>query len=209
MELYIQPVRDVFQTNAYFYINEKTGHGCLIDPGAQPELLLRTIAERGWQIDQILLTHGHFDHTGAVAKLIDALNIPYYLHKDGLKYLQDDTLNLAKKYQRQGNIKATPTLIATETTLNLAQANINLQVYFTPGHSFDSITYYDPTTQIAFVGDLLYNNGPGIWNFPGGDKQQELRSIQEKLCVLPPAVRCFNGHTDPMTIEQVRQIVQM
>ncbi|MBR2734183.1 MAG: MBL fold metallo-hydrolase, partial [Selenomonadaceae bacterium] len=59
-------VRGIFETNAYFYIDDDTRHGFLIDPGAQADELLKIIGEHDWTIEKILLTHGHFDHIGAV-----------------------------------------------------------------------------------------------------------------------------------------------
>lgn len=208
MRLYVQPVRDVFQTNAYFYINEKNNHGCLIDPGAQADLLLHIIKQHGWQIDAILLTHGHFDHTGAVDRLTKALNIPYYIHQRGPEYLQDNDLNLARRNHRRIAIKQHPHLLKDGDQLNLPDANINFVAIYTPGHSFDSITYYDKKNAVAFVGDVLYNDGPGIWQFSGGNKAELMRTINEKLCPLPTDVQCFVGHTMPMQIDQVRQVME-
>ncbi|MGM9891715.1 MBL fold metallo-hydrolase [Limosilactobacillus sp.] len=208
MRLYVQPVRDVFQTNAYFYINEKNNHGCLIDPGAQADLLLRIIKQHGWQIDAILLTHGHFDHTGAVDQLTKALKIPYYIHQRGPEYLQDDDLNLARRNHRRIVIEQHPRLLKDGDQLNLKEADINFAAIYTPGHSFDSITYYDKENAVAFVGDVLYNDGPGIWQFPGGNKAELMKTINEKLCPLPTEVQCFVGHTMPMQISQVRAVMK-
>ena len=62
-------VRDVFETNAYFAIDEATGSGFLIDPGAEAARLYGIVRDRGWCIERILLTHGHFDHTAAAEAL--------------------------------------------------------------------------------------------------------------------------------------------
>ena len=59
-------VRGVFATNSYFYIDDETRHGFLIDPGAQADELLKIIGREKFTIEKILLTHGHFDHIGAV-----------------------------------------------------------------------------------------------------------------------------------------------
>lgn len=208
MKLYLQPVQDVFQTNAYFYINETNHHGYLIDPGAQAAQLLQVIQEHNWHIDAILLTHGHFDHTGAVDQLTKALHIPYYIHQRGPEYLGDDNLNLAAQNHRHINIDQQPCLLTDGDQLPASPTGVKLTAIYTPGHSFDSITYYDQQHQLAFVGDVLYNDGPGIWQFPGGDQAQLMQTINDKLCSLPDAVRCFVGHTMPMQISQVRQVMK-
>ena len=62
--------------NCFFYIDDESKHGFLIDPGAQADKLLAMIEENGWVIEGILITHGHFDHIGAVNEIRDALHIP-------------------------------------------------------------------------------------------------------------------------------------
>lgn len=66
-------VKDVFAVNCYFYIDDETRHGFLIDSGAQASRILQKIEENGWTIERILLTHGHFDHTGAVREIAQTL----------------------------------------------------------------------------------------------------------------------------------------
>jgi len=205
MRLYVQPVSDVFQTNAYFYINEENNHGCLIDPGAQSHLLNQIITERQWKIDEILLTHGHFDHTGAVDDLTKSLNIPFYIHTRGVEYLQDDELNLSKRNQRHINITESPDLLQDGDKLTLKNINLTFDIIYTPGHSFDSVTYFDHQNKIAFVGDVLYNNGPGIWQFPGGNRKQLKKTINQKIETLPRETQFFVGHTGPMNMQQVHQ----
>ena len=56
------PVKGYFEENCFFYIDDRTKHGFIIDPGAQADRLLNLIGEKGWTIEKILLTHGHFDH---------------------------------------------------------------------------------------------------------------------------------------------------
>ena len=70
------PVKGYFEENCFFFIDDKTKHGFIIDPGAQADGLLSVIRENGWVIEKILLTHGHFDHTGAVDKIRSTLEIP-------------------------------------------------------------------------------------------------------------------------------------
>ena len=84
----VKPVllTDFIETNAYFYVDEKTKRGFLIDPAAQADVLLQMIEENGLTIEKMLITHGHFDHIGAVQALHDKLNIPYVAHENGREY---------------------------------------------------------------------------------------------------------------------------
>lgn len=90
------PVTGVFNTNAYFYINDATGHGFLLAPGAEADTLLAVIQQRGFVIEKILLTHGHFDHMGAAAQIQDALSIPICMHERGREYTENPRWNLSK-----------------------------------------------------------------------------------------------------------------
>ena len=139
---------------------------------------------------------------GAVSELVTQLKIPYYIHERGLAYLNDDSLNLARQNGRQVRITQRPELLRAGHELVVGATK--LEVRYTPGHSFDSVTYYDPINKLAFVGDLLYNDGPGIWQFPGGNRQVELASIKEQVGTLLPDVLCFLGHTRPITVATIR-----
>lgn len=90
------PVTGVFNTNAYFYIDDATGHGFLLDPGAEADTLLAVIRQRGFVIEKILFTHGHFDHMGAAAQIQDALSIPICMHERGREYTENSRWNLSK-----------------------------------------------------------------------------------------------------------------
>ena len=85
------PVTGVFTVNSYFLIDSETNHGFLIDPGAEPKKLLNYIKANNLTIEKILITHGHFDHIGAVKEISKSLNIPVYVHEKGEKYIQKTT----------------------------------------------------------------------------------------------------------------------
>ncbi|MBR3745933.1 MAG: MBL fold metallo-hydrolase, partial [Selenomonadaceae bacterium] len=70
---------DVMEENSYFYIDDDTRRGFLIDPGAQPDELLKLAEQHEFTIEKILLTHGHYDHIGAVNEIRAALKIPVFM----------------------------------------------------------------------------------------------------------------------------------
>lgn len=88
MNVYKVPVKGYYAVNSYFLIDEDTGHGFLIDPGAQGAALVQIIRSKVWTIEKILLTHGHFDHTGGIEAIRRELNIPVYIHENGATYLE-------------------------------------------------------------------------------------------------------------------------
>ena len=88
-------VHGIFATNSYFYIDDETLHGFLIDPGAESEKILQIISEKNFVIEKILLTHGHFDHIGAVEELQKNLKIPVCMQKNGGDYVKNPVWNLS------------------------------------------------------------------------------------------------------------------
>lgn len=81
--------------NTHFYIDDESLHGFLIDPGAEADRLLKIIAEKNFVIEKILLTHGHFDHIGAVNEIQDKLKIPVFAHELSRDYLFNPEKNLS------------------------------------------------------------------------------------------------------------------
>ncbi len=188
------PVTQYLTTNTYFYIDEKSGHGWIIDPAAEADKLLQIIFENNWNIESILLTHGHFDHIGAVQKIADTLQIPYLINHNGNQYLSNPQFNLSAM---------TPEPITLENALYLkdddiitlkVNPQICLQVISTPGHTLDGAIYYDKSNALAFVGDTIFKDSYGATHFPGGDFAQLMNSIKNKILTLPEETRLYPGH---------------
>lgn len=194
------PVADVFGENAYFYIDPQTRQGFLIDPGAEAEKLYSMIIRNDLDIQAILLTHGHFDHTGAVQELHERLGIPYYISFPGQQYLMDPRLNLSEecgrhivlpdaKFFKDGDFISIP-----------KNPEFGLQVIATPGHTPDSVTLYSPSDKAAFVGDAIFKGSAGTSQFPGGNQQQLYDSILNKILRLPDNTTLYSGHTPPTSV---------
>lgn len=92
-------VEGAITENTYFYVSQKSGRGVIIDPGAEASKLLKIIHENAWSIEKILITHGHFDHIGAVEEIHKVLKIPYCIHKNGEQYLKDPRYNFSGYYK--------------------------------------------------------------------------------------------------------------
>ena len=199
------PVTEMITVNAYFYIDESTQHGFLIDPGAEAGRLLGIIKDNNWIIEKILLTHGHFDHIGAVEKIAEELQIPYYIHKNGKDYLENGEMNLSAvwseeillfdaQYLQDGDI------VSDKTN------NIKLKVIHTPGHTTDSVLYYDEENHVAFTGDTIFKSSYGRTDLPGGNYQQLISSIKEKVLKLPDNTLLYSGHSESTTVESEKRL---
>ena len=196
-------VRDVFETNAYFAIDEATGSGFLIDPGAEAARLYGIVRDRGWCIERILLTHGHFDHTAAAEALSRAWNAPISMHRLGAPFLADADLNLSARCGRSVTIGSPVDGLDDGDEVRLA-ANpaFSIRVLYTPGHTPDSATYYLPSESCAFVGDTIIDGNVGLTKFPGGDQPTLIRSLETRILALPQDTMLLSGHSAPLTLRE-------
>ncbi len=199
-------VEGVFAENTYFYIDAHTKSGFLIDPGAQAGLIYEAIQRNGWNIEKILLTHGHFDHFGAAELLREKLEAPIYIYPEDARYLLDPYLNLSGNYNPI-TVPHYEELHDGEIIRLKANSGFYLKVIHTPGHTPGSVTYYSPEENAAFVGDLLYQHGPGLTNFPGGNRRVLEESIVDKIFTLPDNTLLLSGHSSPITVAEEKQML--
>lgn len=193
-------VSDVFAENTYFYIDPESRQGFLIDPGAEPQKLYDIIERNNLDIQAILLTHGHFDHTGAIAWLHENLNLPYLISPPGREYLLNPQLNLSEQCGRYSVLPNAQFFHAGDFISIPANRNFGLKVIATPGHTPDSVTFYSERENAAFVGDTIFRGSAGLTQFPGGDTRALYNSILNDILVLPENTTLYSGHTPPTTV---------
>lgn len=195
------PVVDAIVTNVYFYIDEKTKHGFIIDAAAEANRLLDIIKTNGWTIEKILLTHGHFDHIGAVEEISEALSIPYYIHENGKQYLMDPDFNVSSMFGNDICLDNAQYLKDGDELVLAANPQVKLKVYHTPGHTLDSSVYADEENKVAFVGDTIFKDSVGRTDLPGGSMQQLRQSIHKILTSFAEDMILYSGHTEPTTVK--------
>lgn len=200
-------VQGVFTENTYLYIDDHSKAGFLIDPGAEPELILNVIRENGWRIERILLTHGHFDHMGAAEFLSRQLHAPIYIYQEDAQYLADPYLNLSGNYENPIIIPHYEEMYDGELIRLKENPGFYLKVIHTPGHTPGSVTFYSAEDKVAFVGDTLYQHGPGLTNFPGGNRMELEKSIVNKILTLPPETLLLSGHSSPITVAEEKRLL--
>lgn len=193
-------VADVFVENTYFYIDDATGQGFIIDPGAEPERLYRIIRDDNLDIKAILLTHGHFDHTGAVQFLSEKLGVPYYISRPGHAYLTNPQLNLSEECGRYSVLPDAKFFKEDDFITLPDNPEFGPRVIAAPGHTPDSVIFYSPADQAAFVGDAIFRGAPGTSQFPGGDQRELFASITNIILRLPDATTLYSGHTPPTSV---------
>jgi glyoxylase-like metal-dependent hydrolase (beta-lactamase superfamily II) len=191
-------VKGYFEEYCYFYVSDITRHGFIIDPGAQADKLLDIIRDNGLVIEKILLTHGHFDHFGAVEELREKLNCPVLAHEKADLFLLDPLMNLSR--QCVGDMVIRDTVKFKDgDTIALDEAH-SLRVIYTPGHTPDSVLLYNEKERIAFVGDTIFKESIGNYTFPGGNKDLLIQSIMERVFTLPDDTVLYSGHSEPTTV---------
>ena len=200
-------VQGVFAENTYFFIDEHTKAGFLIDPGAQAGVIFDTIVRNGWTIEKILLTHGHFDHFGAAGILRERLVAPFYIYTPDARYLTDPYLNLSDNTGESLTVPHYEEVYDGEIIRLKHNSEFYLKVIATPGHTPGSVTYYAPEEKAAFVGDTLYEHGPGLTNFPGGNRRELEQSIINRILTLPPDTVLLSGHSSPITVAQESRLL--
>lgn len=190
------------QEHTYFFIDEATKHGFLIDPGAEAQHLLQKIQTEGFIIEKILLTHGHFDHIGAVEEIRQALGCPVFIHVEGKKYLEDPDWNLSGVYGTGFTVVADGYVEHGDMITLETNPDIALRVIYAPGHSADGVAYYSEKEGIAFVGDIIFKGAVGRSDMPGGNMNRLLSAIRAQIFTLPNETVLYPGHGDATTVRQ-------
>ena len=193
-------VHGYFAVNAYFYIDDETSAGFLIDPGAEADKLLRVINSRGLTIEKILLTHGHFDHIGAAAEIQRELKIPICMQKNGRAYVENPVWNLSRACGLNITLDDVTYLDDYSEIILAANENFRLKLIPVAGHTTDGATYYSAKDGVAFVGDSIFLGSIGRTDFYGGDEQTLFDNVKKKILTLPDDTVLLSGHTPPTTV---------
>ena len=174
-----------YQTNCYILWDENSDRCVVIDPGYEPEQILRETAGLGKTVEAVLLTHGHFDHVGAVRTLAAETNCRVYLNEQDLSMPPQFTagpLYYTHLY-KEGDV--------------LDLAGLKLRVIQTPGHTPGSVCLV--TDGAIFSGDTLFEGSCGRTDLPGGDWATILKSLK-RLANMEGSYRVYPGHGPSTTL---------
>jgi glyoxylase-like metal-dependent hydrolase (beta-lactamase superfamily II) len=181
-----------FVENCFLVADAATKHAILIDPGDEEERIAAVVERAGVQVVEIVNTHGHIDHAGAVAALKKMLGVPFAIHPGERAWLE----HLAASAVAFG-LPSRPT---PEVDRDLAHGqplqvgDVTGKVLHTPGHTEGGCCLYFPDQRIVFVGDTLFAGSVGRTDLPGGSTSALIRSIREQLLSLEDDVVVFSGH---------------
>lgn len=189
-----------YETNCYVLMRDTHTTDCLlIDTGLEAGPILDYLAENKLNPVAVVLTHGHADHIIGLGELCAKYSeIKVYIHKNDAGMLTNGKENLCELVGMEFETEAADVLLSDGEVVE--EAGIRLQVLYTPGHTKGGICLYCENEGLVFTGDALFANSIGRIDFPGGNYEQLIRSIKEKLLVLPEETICLPGHGMRTTI---------
>ena len=188
------------ETNCYLVYCEESRSCAVIDPGADPEKIIATVAELELKPVVVLNTHGHVDHIGANSDIVRKYTAPLAIHGADAGMLRvSDYIELSLLLGAKNSPPPDRLLSDGE---EIAVGRTSLRVVHTPGHSPGSVGFVHGGG--LFSGDTLFCGGVGRTDLPGGSWKEIERSIRERILGLPGETVVLPGHGPRTTVEQER-----
>lgn len=180
----------IYGVNCYILADDSTGKAAIIDPGGDADKVLSVLEDNELQLEYILLTHGHGDHIGGVKELMDRTNAPLYIHREDLYILQDKDKNYSSRMGDNPVELDTNNFLADGDILSLGQ--LKIRIIHTPGHTPGGVCIL--VNNLLFSGDTLFANSIGRSDLDGGNHDQLIQSIKDKLMDLDEEITVLPGH---------------
>ena len=180
------------ETNCYVVTNEATLECVVIDPGDESNTILDYLEDNRLKCRAILLTHGHYDHVGAVDAVAEETGAVVYMNPL-------DAAGTSRDYHFPYAMPEGAIAYGDGDAVDVA--GLHFDVIGTPGHTKGGVSLR--CENALFTGDTLFKGSCGRTDLPGGDMDEELASLK-KLCSLPGDYEVYPGHMDSSTLERER-----
>jgi len=192
LQYHIIPVTH-YQQNCTLLWCDETREAAIVDPGGDVERILTVVAEHNVNLVKILLTHGHLDHVGGTAELVQQLSLPVIgPHEDDMFWIN----MLPQQAQMMGFTPVagfTPTQFLNDGD-RVGFGKIELLVRHCPGHTPGHIIFFNEPSQLALVGDVLFRGSIGRTDFPRGNRDDLINAIRTRVFPLGDDVKFIPGH---------------
>ena len=180
------------ETNCYVVTNEDTLRCVVIDPGDESNTILDYMESNHLKCEAVLMTHGHFDHIGALCAVAEETGADSYMNE------KDTMIN--NGILRRG-VELPEGLKSYDDGDVLDYAGMSFEIIATPGHTPGGVCI--KVNDALFTGDTLFRGSCGRVDLPGGDPQEEMRSLK-KICSLEGDFEVYPGHMDSSTLQRER-----
>lgn len=191
------------QNNVYFLVDDDSGDCVLIDPSFDPETQLRLAQEQNWQLRQIWLTHGHFDHIAGAKTVSEAFSppLPIAMHPDGFAWA-DKHPESQKMGLRIDPVPRVDIPLEHGMWLDVVPGGSRklAEVRDVSGHHPGSVLFYIPELAMAVVGDAIFRGSIGRTDLEGSDHKLLLKNIREQIYTLPDETTLLPGHGSSTTV---------
>ncbi len=188
----------IYGVNTYIVYDDNSKECLIVDPSSDSDIIINKINTMKLMPKYIVLTHAHGDHIGAVGEVKAKLNIPVFVHKDDYEMLMDPDLNLSKSMSYGPiSIKADGVLKDNDY---LTLGGKLLRVIHTPGHTKGGICLYFDNYLIS--GDTLFKGSIGRTDLYGGNFNDIINSLINKIAILPDDTVVLPGHGPSTTIKE-------
>lgn len=203
LQFYSVPVTP-FQQNCTLLWCADSLRAAVVDPGGDIDKILAAAAERQLKLEKILLTHGHLDHVGGTAELIQQLGLPVEGPHKADQFWIDQIAMQAKMLGFPTVNSFTPDRWLQQGD-QVTVGDTPLEVIHCPGHTPGHIVFFHRASHLALVGDVLFAGSIGRTDFPQSDHAALIHSITKKLWPLGDTVRFVPGHGPMSTFARERQ----
>jgi len=194
-------VEGPIETNTYLVIDNEKKNGVIIDPEGNGNDLIEEIKSLGITLKAILVTHGHFDHVGAIKPIKEVWDVPVITHIEESKMMEDASLNGSMFLNQNRATTKADRLVIDNDILDFGN-DLKFSCFIVPGHTSGSVCYYNEEGKVVFSGDTLFADTIGRTDLYDGPSDDLQKNIKKKLLVLPDETTVYPGHGSSTTIKK-------